>query len=113
VHILTLFSVDSLPAPNVTPVKALASALVISWQGSMSVATADGSADSEGASLAGAVDGDVVAVADATGGKLAFATADASADGDVPLVQAPTLATATMASAATARRETILTVVMT
>ena len=53
-----LFSVvASLPAPKVTPTHELASALVNSSHGSMLVATAEGSADSDGESLAAVSDG--------------------------------------------------------
>ena len=59
----------------------------------MSVATADGSSLSDGASVA-AVDGASVGVAVGasveTGGRLAFATADAIAEGVEPLVHAAT-----------------------
>src|SRR6476646_724914 len=95
--------VDSWPAPNLTPVHELASSLVISWHGSMFVATADGSADSEGASDAVVSDGAGAIVSEAAGGRLALPMVGLVADGLAPLVQPATASAATTANAAVER----------
>jgi hypothetical protein len=95
--------VVSLPAPNLTPTHELASALVNSWHGSMFVATADGSADSDGSSDAIVSDGAGAIVSEASGGALALAMIGATADGLAPPVQPATASAATTASPAVAR----------
>src|SRR5262245_53612348 len=81
----------------------------------MSVATADGRVDSDGASLAGVAVAAGVAVSDGRGGRLALARADAIADGVVePELQAAIAAvTTTTAPMMAASRGTVRTVVMT
>jgi hypothetical protein len=100
--------VASLPAPNLTPTQELASALVNSSHGSIFVATADGSADSDGESLAVVSEGTGVAASEAAGGWLGFAMSGARADGLAPPVQPVTTSAATAnpaaARGATARK---------
>src|SRR5262245_52963873 len=98
--------VDSLPAPILVPTNAVASSLVTSWQGSMSVTTAVGSGVSLAASEAGADAGagDGEATGATMGGRLAFASAEAIADGAPVLLEQPATPNAAIMAIAPAWR---------